>query len=65
LFSLDAKDVPHIDAVEHVEHMIDLHGQTQQNIATANAKYQVAGSKGRKLVTFEPGDMVWLHLRKH
>jgi hypothetical protein len=64
LFSLDAKDVPHIDAVAHVEHMIDLHGQTQQNIAAANAKYQVAGSKGRKLVTFETGDMVWLHLRK-
>ena len=46
------------------EHMINLHEQTQQNIAAANAKYRVAGSKGRKLVTFEPGDMVWLHLRK-
>jgi hypothetical protein len=44
--------------------MINLHEQTHQNIAAANAKYQVAGSKGRKLVTFEPGDMVWLHLRK-
>jgi hypothetical protein len=27
-------------------------------------KNQVAGSEGRKLFTFEPGDMVWLHLRK-
>ena len=44
--------------------MIELHEQTHQNIAVANAKYQVAGSKGRKLVTFEPGDMAWLHLRK-
>jgi hypothetical protein len=44
--------------------MVNLHEQTQQNIAATNAKYQVAGSKGRKLVTFEPGDMVWLHLRK-
>ncbi|WVZ63799.1 hypothetical protein U9M48_013404 [Paspalum notatum var. saurae] len=64
LFSLDAEDAPHIDAVAHVEQMINLHEQTQQNIAAANAKYQVAGSKGRKLVTFKPGDMVWLHLRK-
>ena len=64
LFSLDAADAPHIDVVAHVEHMINLHEQTQQNIAATNAKYQVAGSKGRKLVTFEPGDMVWLHLRK-
>ena len=64
MFSLDAEDAPHIDVVAHVEQMINLHKQTQQNIAAANAKYQVTGSKGRKLVTFEPGDMVWLHLRK-
>jgi hypothetical protein len=64
LFSLDAEDAPHIDVVAHVEQMINLHKQTQQNFAAANAKYQVTGSKGRKLVTFEPGDMVWLHLRK-
>jgi hypothetical protein len=64
LFSLDAADAPHIDAVAHVEQMINLHEQTQQNIAATNAKNQVASSKERKLVTFEPGDMVWLHLRK-
>src|SRR6185503_1209618 len=64
LFSLDAEDAPHIDVDEHVEHMLNLHEQTQQNIAATNAKYQVAGSKGRKHVTFELGDMVWLHLRK-
>jgi len=44
--------------------MITIHEQTKQNIAATNAKNQVAGSKGRKHVTFEPGDMVWLHLRK-
>jgi hypothetical protein len=64
LFSLDAEDAPHIDAVAHVEQMIDLHKHTHQNIAAANAKYQVAGSKERKHVTFAPGDMVWLHLSK-
>jgi hypothetical protein len=26
---------------------------------------RLLGSNGRKLVTFEPGDMVWLHLRKN
>jgi len=64
LFALDAEDAPHIDAAAHIDQMISLHEQTKQNIATANAKYQVAGSKGRKHVTFEPGDLVWLHLRK-
>jgi hypothetical protein len=39
--------------------MINLHEQTQQNIAATNAKNEVAGSIGRKHVTFEPGDMVW------
>jgi hypothetical protein len=64
LFALDAEDAPHIDVAAHVDQMIILHKQTQQNIAAANAKYKVAGSKGRQHVTFEPGDLVWLHLRK-
>jgi hypothetical protein len=44
--------------------MVNLHEQTHQTIAAANAKYQVASSKGKKHVTFESGDMVRLHLRK-
>jgi hypothetical protein len=27
-------------------------------------KYRVAGSKGKREVKLEPGDLVWLHLRK-
>ena len=33
LFSLDAEDAPHIEAVAHVEQMIDLHEQTHQNMS--------------------------------
>jgi hypothetical protein len=29
-----------------------------------NAKYKVAGDKGRKHIVFDVGDLVWLHLRK-
>jgi hypothetical protein len=29
-----------------------------------NAKYKVIGSKEKKNVVLEPGDLVWLHLRK-
>jgi predicted glycosyltransferase len=57
LFSLDAANAPHIDVVAHVEQMINLHEQTQQNIAAANAKCQVADSKGRKLVIFVDGSI--------
>jgi hypothetical protein len=58
LFSFDTEDAPHLHVVAHVEQMVNLHEQTHQNIAAANAKYQVAGSKGKKHVTFESGDMV-------
>jgi hypothetical protein len=29
-----------------------------------NEKYRIAASKGRKEVKLEPGDLIWLHLRK-
>jgi hypothetical protein len=29
-----------------------------------NEKYQIVGSKDRKEVNLELGDLVWLHLRK-
>jgi hypothetical protein len=29
-----------------------------------NERYQIAASKGRKEVKLEPGDLVWVHLRK-
>jgi hypothetical protein len=28
-----------------------------------NAKYKISGDKGKKQLDFEPGDLVWLHLR--
>jgi hypothetical protein len=64
LLTLDPLDAPHVDDVAHVKHMFDIHEQTQQNITHTNAKNQVVGSNGSKLVTFEPGDLVWLHLHK-
>jgi hypothetical protein len=30
--------------------MVNLHEQTHQNIAAANAKYQVTGSKGKNML---------------
>jgi hypothetical protein len=39
LFSVDTEDAPHFDVVAHVEQMVNMHEQTHQNIAAANAKY--------------------------
>jgi hypothetical protein len=41
-----------------------MHETTKLNIEKMNGKYHIAASKGRKEVKFEPGDLVWLHLRK-
>jgi hypothetical protein len=29
-----------------------------------NSKYKISGDKGRKQLDLEPGDLVWMHLRK-
>jgi hypothetical protein len=62
LLTLDPLDAPHVDVVARIKHMLDIHEQTQQNIAHTNAKNWVVDSKWHKLVTFEPSDLVWLHL---
>ena len=41
-----------------------MHEATKENIENMNAKYKLAGSIGKKHVTFKPGDLVWLHFRK-
>jgi hypothetical protein len=41
-----------------------MHETTKLNIKKMNEKYHIADSKGRKEVKLEPGDLVWLHLRK-
>jgi hypothetical protein len=52
------------DAREHVEFIQKLHETTKANIEKMNEKYRIAGSEGRKEVKLEPGDLVWLYLRK-
>jgi hypothetical protein len=41
-----------------------MHETTKLNIEKMNEKYCIAASNGRKEVKLEPGDLVWLHLRK-
>ncbi|WVZ52027.1 LOW QUALITY PROTEIN: hypothetical protein U9M48_003122 [Paspalum notatum var. saurae] len=54
----------HLDASQRADFIKSLHETTKSNIENMNEKYKLAGSKGRKQVLFEPGDLVWLHLRK-
>ena len=52
------------DATSRAEWILKLHELTKTNIEKMNAKYTSYGSNGKKHLTFEPGDLVWLHLRK-
>jgi hypothetical protein len=52
------------DASQRSEFILKMHETTKLNIEKMNEKYHIAASKGRKEVKLEPGDLVWLHLRK-
>ena len=54
----------HSDARERADFIHKLHETTKANIERMNEKYRIVGSKGRKEIKLEPGDLVWLHLRK-
>jgi hypothetical protein len=63
LLPLPPSERTYFDASEWFKFILK-HETTKLNIEKMNEKYQVAGSKGRKEVKFELGDLVWLHLRK-
>ena len=64
LISLPFKEPLHLDASQRADFIKNLHETNKTNIENMNEKYKLAGSKGRKQVLFEQGDLVWLHLRK-
>jgi hypothetical protein len=62
LMPLPSSEKLNFDAKQHAELMLKMHETTKENIE--HAKYKISGDKGRKQLDFEPGDLVWLHLRK-
>jgi hypothetical protein len=64
LMCLPSAEKLNFDAKQHAELMLKMHETTTENIERMNAKYKISGDKGRKKLDFEPGDLVWLHLRK-
>jgi hypothetical protein len=64
LMPLPSSEKLNFDAKQCAELMLKMHETTKENIERMNAKYKISGDKGRKQLDFEPGDLVWLHLRK-
>ena len=64
LLPLPSLEKVNFDAKQHAELILKMHELTKENIEHKNAKYKLAGDKGRKHVAFSRGDLVWLHLHK-
>jgi hypothetical protein len=64
LLPLPPFEIVNLDAIQCSEFILKLHETTKLQIEKMNEKYRIAASKGRKEVKLEPGDLVWVHLRK-
>jgi hypothetical protein len=64
LFHLPPSETTCFDASQRYEFILKMHETTKLNIEKVNVQYRIAGSKGWREVKLEPGDLVWLHLRK-
>src|SRR6266540_3342538 len=64
LLPLPPSDTINLDASRRSEFILKMHETTKLNIEKMNERYRIAGNKDRKKVLLEPGDLVWVHLRK-
>ncbi|GAB2279375.1 hypothetical protein Dimus_039348 [Dionaea muscipula] len=64
LCPLPILDRVHLDGKRRSEQVKQLHEKARQNIERRTEQYAKQANKGHRQVVFEPGDWVWLHLRK-
>jgi hypothetical protein len=64
LLPLPLQKQVNLDATKRLDFIKRLHAETRKNIEKKSAQYAKQANKGKKKVTFQPGDLVWLHLRK-
>ena len=53
-----------LDGHQKAELVKSIHERVRLQIAQKNEKFASQANKGRRRVTFEPGDWVWVHMRK-
>jgi hypothetical protein len=53
-----------MDASKHAEYIKKIHEKTKEDLEKKAHYFAVKANKHRKKMTFELGDMVWVHLRK-
>jgi len=52
------------DTRKRAEFVKNIHDRARANIEKMTKMYEKRANKGRKKMLFEPGDLVWVHLRK-
>ncbi|XP_071917061.1 uncharacterized protein [Coffea arabica] len=53
-----------LDGKKKAEFVRDLHTKARANIEKRTLQYIQSANKGRRKMVFEPGDWVWIHMRK-
>ncbi|XP_016732188.1 uncharacterized protein [Gossypium hirsutum] len=61
---LPSNQLVHVDGKCKADYVKQLHQRVRDNIEAKTKKYEQQANKGRKRVVFEPGDWVWVHMRK-
>jgi hypothetical protein len=64
LTSLPVSERVNLDGKKKAEFVKMIHEKARLNIERRTKQYVHQANKGRKKLVFEPGDWVWLHLRK-
>ncbi|XP_016700284.1 uncharacterized protein [Gossypium hirsutum] len=64
LLPLPNDQLVHADAKRKADYVKQLHQKVKANIEARIEQYMRAANKGRKQIVFEPGDWVWVHMRK-
>jgi hypothetical protein len=64
LLPLPVNERTSLDGQKKAEMVKKLHESVRQHIEKKNEQYANKANKGRRQVIFEPGDWVWMHMRK-
>jgi hypothetical protein len=64
LLPLPMQERGNFDANKRAEFVKSLHDRARANIEKMTHIYEKCANKGRRQMLFEPGDLVWVHLRK-
>ncbi|RVW13255.1 Transposon Ty3-G Gag-Pol polyprotein [Vitis vinifera] len=62
--SRNVNEMTNLDGEKKAEMVRKLHENVRKHIEKKNKQYATTANKGRRQVLFEPGDWVWVHMRK-